>query len=82
MILVARRLSENAHLRRYPHPSSLQRTSVYALFLGIPDALHLYIFHQPLEIGFSDRLVEMVKIGRLLSQPRRFVAKVNNSGLL
>ncbi len=34
---------------RYPHPSSLQRTSMYASFLGISEALHLDIFHQPLK---------------------------------
>ena len=44
-----RRLSENAHLLRYPHPSSLWRTSTYASFLRISDALHLGIFHQPLK---------------------------------
>jgi hypothetical protein len=32
---------------RYPHPSSLRRTLVYASFLGISDALYLGIFHQP-----------------------------------
>ncbi len=42
-----RRLSENAHLLRYPHPSSLQRTVTYASFLGISEALHLDIFKQP-----------------------------------
>jgi hypothetical protein len=54
------RLLENAHLPfdvltalskaeglRYPHPSSLQRTSTYVSFLGISGALHLDIFHQP-----------------------------------
>jgi hypothetical protein len=54
-------LPENAHLPfdklmalskveglRYPHPSSLRRTSLYASFLGISEALHLDIFHQPL----------------------------------
>jgi hypothetical protein len=41
------RLSENAHLLRYPHPSSLQRTFIYASFLGTSEALHLDIFHQP-----------------------------------
>jgi hypothetical protein len=44
-----RRLSENAHLLRYPHPASLRRTFVYASFPGISEALHLGIFHQPLE---------------------------------
>ena len=56
------RLLENAHVPfdrltvlskaeglRYPHPSSLQRTSMYASFLGISEALHLDIFHQPLK---------------------------------
>ncbi|KPK15315.1 MAG: hypothetical protein AMK69_27720 [Nitrospira bacterium SG8_3] len=42
------RLSENAHLLHYPHPSSLRRTSRYASFLGISEALHPDIFHQPL----------------------------------
>jgi len=31
----ARRLSENVHLRRYPHSSSLRRTGKYASFLRI-----------------------------------------------
>jgi hypothetical protein len=60
-------LSENAHLPfdklmalskveglRYPHPSSLRRTSMYASFLGISEALHLDIFHQPLRSRFFD----------------------------
>ena len=42
-----RRLSENPHLLCYPHPSSLRRTYMYASFLGISDALHMEIFHQP-----------------------------------
>ena len=42
------RLSENAHLLRYPHPSSLRRTAMYASFLGISEALYLGIFKQPL----------------------------------
>jgi hypothetical protein len=40
-------LMKNAHLRRFPHPSSLRRTSVYASFLGISGALHLGVFDQP-----------------------------------
>jgi hypothetical protein len=64
------RLSENAHLPfdklmalskveglRYPHPSSLRRTFMYASFLGISEALHMDIFHQPLRNRFFDRLV-------------------------
>jgi hypothetical protein len=59
-------LPENAHLPfdkltalskveglRYPHPSSLRRTSLCASFLGISEALHLDIFHQPLRNRFS-----------------------------
>jgi len=38
---------KNAHLRRYLHSSSLQRTSVYASLLGISGALHLGVFDQP-----------------------------------
>ncbi|MGD8984386.1 MAG: hypothetical protein PVI53_10195, partial [Desulfobacteraceae bacterium] len=61
--------SENAHLPfdklmalskveglRYPHPSSLRRTSIYASFLGISEALHLDIFHPPPTIRFFDSL--------------------------
>ncbi len=43
---------------RYPHPSSLRRTSMHASFLGISEALHLDIFHQPLRSRFCDSLVE------------------------
>ncbi len=59
------RLSENVHLPfdkltvlskveglRYPHPSSLRRTFMYASFLGISEALHMDIFHQPLRSWF------------------------------
>ncbi len=62
-----KRLSGNVHLPfdklmalskveglRYPHPSSLRRTSMYASFLGISEALHLDIFHQPLRSRFFD----------------------------
>jgi hypothetical protein len=41
---------------RYPHPSSLRRTSLYASFLGISEALHMDIFHQPLSTRFFDSL--------------------------
>jgi hypothetical protein len=63
------KLSENAHLPfdklmalskveglRYPYPSSLRRTSMYASFLGISEALHLDIFHQRLRSRFFDSL--------------------------
>jgi hypothetical protein len=51
------RLAENAHLLRYPHPSSLRRTSLYASFLWISEALHVGIFHQPLRSRFFYSLV-------------------------
>jgi hypothetical protein len=41
------RLLKNAHLRRCPHPSSLQRTPRYASYLWISGALHPGIFDQP-----------------------------------
>jgi len=41
------RLLKNAHLRRCPRPSSLQRTSKYASLLRISGALHPGIFDQP-----------------------------------
>jgi len=50
-------LSENVHLLRYPHPSSLRRTSMHASFLGISEALHLDIFHQPLRSQFFDSFI-------------------------
>ena len=39
-------LLKNTHLLRFPHPSSLRRTSKYASFLRIFGALHLGIFEQ------------------------------------
>ena len=74
------RLSENAHLPfdklmalskveglRYPHPSSLWRTSVYASFLGISEALHMDIFHQPQKSRFFETLNASVgdSVGRV-----------------
>jgi hypothetical protein len=67
------RLSENAHLPfdklmvlsrveglRYPHPSSLRRTCMYASFLGISEALHLDIFHQHHRSRFFDSLLAIL----------------------
>ena len=51
------RLLKNAHLRRFPHPSSLQRTFKYTSLLRISDALHLGIFDQPEKTEFSNRLL-------------------------
>ena len=52
-----RRLLKNAHLLRFPHPSSLRRTSKYASFLRISGALHLGIFEQPAESNFFRTLL-------------------------
>ncbi len=52
-ILFLIRLMKNTHLRRYPHPSSLQRTSLYASFLRTSAALHLDIFDQPKKYFFN-----------------------------
>jgi hypothetical protein len=44
---------------RYPHPSSLRRTSMYASFLGISSrskACGMDIFHQALRSRVSDSL--------------------------
>jgi hypothetical protein len=38
---------KNAHLLRFPLPSSLQRTFKYASLLRISGALHLGIFEYP-----------------------------------
>jgi len=51
-----RRLSENPHLPRCAHPSSLRRTCMYASFLRISRALHLQIFQQPPKFQYFDRL--------------------------
>jgi hypothetical protein len=55
-------LSEAEGLR-YPHPSSLRRTSMYASFLRISEALHLDIFHQPLSSRFFDRFAISGQLG-------------------
>jgi hypothetical protein len=47
------RLLKNTHLLRYAHPSSLQRTRMYASFLRLSRALHLDVFEQPEENLFS-----------------------------
>ena len=47
------KLLKNAHLLRFPHPSSLRRTFKYASLLRISGALHLGIFEQPEKIDFS-----------------------------
>jgi hypothetical protein len=44
---------KNTHLRRSPHPSSLQRTYKYASLLRISGALHLGIFEHPEKATFS-----------------------------
>jgi len=50
---------ENAHLRRSPHPSSLQRTFKYASLLRISGALHLGIFDQPEKNEFFNMLLNL-----------------------
>src|SRR4030042_4772210 len=50
------RLVKNAHLRRFPYPSSLQRTFKYASLLRISGALHPGIFDQPEKNEFFNRL--------------------------
>ncbi len=52
-----RRLLKNAHLRRSPYPSSLQRTSKYASLLRISGALYLGIFEQPAKDEFFSKLL-------------------------
>jgi len=55
---ISSRLLKNAHLLRFPHPSSLRRTSKYASLLRISDALHLGIFEQPAENDFFNKLLD------------------------
>ena len=52
-----------ANLLRYPHSSSLRRTSVYASLLGISGALHLDVFDQPAqEVFFSGLLRSLTEL--------------------
>jgi len=67
MTLFDRRLLENPHLLRYPHPAngrrwsaSLRRTSMYASLLGISDALYLGIFQKPPAEEVLNRVLEAV----------------------
>jgi hypothetical protein len=76
------RLSENAHLLRYPHPSSLKRHSMYASFLGISEALHLDIFHQPLRNGFFDNLNDSVHIEIYAGLKMKVLLQQNISGIV
>jgi hypothetical protein len=55
--LTISRLLKNAHLQRYPHPSSLRRTSKYASLLRISGALHLGIFEQSEKNDFFSKLL-------------------------
>jgi hypothetical protein len=48
---------KNAHLLRFPHSSSLRRTSKYASLLRISEALHLGIFEHPGEKHFFQQPV-------------------------
>jgi hypothetical protein len=50
------RLLKNTHPLHYAHPSSLQRTRMYASFLRISRALHLAVFEQPEESSFFNNL--------------------------
>jgi len=51
-------LLKKAHLLRFPHPSSLQRTSEYASLLRILGALHLGIFEHPAKNDFFSNLLD------------------------
>ena len=53
---ISSRLVKNTHLLRYAHPSSLQRTRMYASILRISRALHLDDFEQPEENSFFNNL--------------------------
>jgi hypothetical protein len=53
-------LLKNTHLLRYAHPSSLQRTCMYASFLRISRALHLDVFEQPEKNYLFNSLVDLM----------------------
>jgi hypothetical protein len=48
---------KNAHLLRFPHPSSLQRTYKYASLLRTSGALHLGIFEHPGKTHFFSNVL-------------------------
>jgi hypothetical protein len=48
---------KTAHLRRYPHSSSLRRTAMYASLFGISGALHLDVFEHPAKQVFFSNLL-------------------------
>jgi hypothetical protein len=57
------RLLKNAHLRRFPHSSSLRRTSMYASLFGILGVLHLDVFEQPeRRLFFNNLLVQTYSV--------------------
>ena len=51
--------AQNAHLRRFPRPSSVNVRTKYASLLRTSGALHLSIFEQPIEKDFSARVQEL-----------------------
>ena len=63
--IAASRLLKNALLLRSPHPSSLQRTSMYVSLLGISGALYLDVFEQPEYLALGSEPVA----GRKISEP-------------
>ena len=73
------RLSDNAHLLRYPHPSSLRSTCMYASFLGISEALHMDILSQPLLTRLSDSPWETCP-KRGLRIPRAYTCGISDKG--
>ncbi len=72
------RLLKNAHLRRSPHPSLLQRPFKYVSLLKIAGALHLGIFDQPEKNEFFNTLSKSIvtnkpKLLRFAMNPMRFM---------
>ena len=55
--------------RRPSRPEALRRTSLYASFLAISEALHMSIFHQPLRSRVFDRLSNLLGL-RKASEPK------------
>ena len=66
---------KNAHLLRYAHPSSLQRTRMYVSFLRISRALHLVVFEEPAENYFFNNLLVPGKIMQVDLRIKSFMKK-------
>jgi hypothetical protein len=65
-------LLKNGHLLRFPHPSSLRRTTKYASLFRISGALHPALFEQPEKDYFFSSLLE-IKLAKKYHRTGRWI---------